>query len=358
MECRPLVRRFLCHALLIGCALAAYDARSQQPQSGQPAPLQGFHLIAKYSLGGEGGWDYLSADSIARRLYIARSNRVTVFDLDKGTVVGELPNTNGVHGIAVANDLGRGFASCGQDGKVVIFDLKTLKPLGEVKAGTNPDAVIYDLSTSRVFAFNGDSSDVTAIDAAKGTVVGTLALGGKPEFAASDGRGTVYVNIENKNEVVALDSKKLLVKARWPVGPGEEPSGLAMDREHRRLFIGCSNKKMIVMNADSGQVITSLPIGEGVDANGYDSASELAFSSNGDGTLTVVHEDSPDKFSVVETVKTERGARTMTIDSKKHTVILVTADFTAPPPATPGRPHPRPGVAPGSFRVLIFGKQG
>ena len=337
-------------------AMVAGPSFCQQPQGSQPAPVQGFHLIAKYNVGGDGGWDYLSADSIARRLYIARSNRVIVLDLDKGTVAGEIPNTNGVHGVAVANDLGRGFVSCGLDGKVEIFDLKTLKPILEVKAGGNPDAIIYDLSTSRVFAFNGGSSDVTAIDAAKGTVVGTIPLGGKPEFAASDGRGTVFVNIENKSEVVAFDSKKLSIKARWPIAPGEEPTGLAMDREHRRLFIGCSNKKMIIMDADSGRVITAIPIGAGVDANGYDPATELAFSSNGDGTLTVVHEDSPDKFTVVDTVKTEPGARTMTIDSKKHTVIVVTADFTPPPVATPERPHPRPGIAPNSFRVLVFGR--
>jgi len=289
-------------------------------------------------------------------LYIARSNRVIVFDLDKGTVAGEIPDTNGVHGVAVANDLGRGFARCGQDGKVLIFDLKTLKPLAEVRVGTNPDAIIYDLATTRVFAFNGGSSDATAIDAAKGTVVGTIPLEGKPEFAASDGRGTVYVNIENKNDVVSFDSKKLTIKARWPVAPGEEPTGMAIDREHRRLFIGCGNKKMIVMDADSGRVIVALPIGEGVDATAYDPASEMAFSSNGDGTLTVVHEDSPEKFVVVDTVKTERGARTMTIDFKKHTVILVTADFTPAPAATPERPHPRPGISPDSFRVLVFGK--
>jgi outer membrane protein assembly factor BamB len=187
-------------------------------------------------------------------------------------------------------------------------------------------------------------------------VAGTVALGGKPEFAASDGRGAVYVNIEDKNEVVAFDSKKLSVKARWPVAPGDEPSGMAMDREHRRLFIGCGNKKMIVMDADSGKVISALPIGDGVDANGYDPATELAFSSNGDGTLTVVHEDSPDKFTVVENVQTERGARTMAIDTKKHTVILVTADLMPTPAATPDQPHPRPGIAPDSFRVLVFGK--
>jgi hypothetical protein len=279
-----------------------------------------------------------------------------VFDLDKGALAGEIPDTNGVHGVAIANDLGRGFASCGQDAKVLIFDLKTLKPIAEVKAGTSPDAIIYDLSTSRVFAFNGGSSDVTAIDAAKGTVAGTVALAGKPEFAASDGRGTVYVNIENKNEVVAFDSRRLSVKARWPLAPGEEPSGMAMDREHRRLFIGCGNKKMIVMDADSGKVIAALPIGDGVDANGYDSATELAFSSNDDGTLTVVHEDSPDKFSVIENVQTERGARTMAIDNKKHTVIVVTADLTPPSASTPDRPHPRPGIAPDSFRVLVYGK--
>jgi DNA-binding beta-propeller fold protein YncE len=313
-------------------------------------------LIAKYNVGGDGSWDYLAADSIARRLYIARSNRVIVFDLDKGTVAGEIPNTNGVHGVAVANDLNRGFASCGQDGKVLIFDLKTLKPIAEVKAGTGPDAIIYDLSTSRVFAFNGGSLDATAIDAAKGVAAGNVPLGGRPEFAASDGRGTVYVNIENKNEVVTFDSKKLTVKARWPVAPGEEPSGLAMDREHRRLFIGCGNKKMIVMDADNGRVIAALPIGDEVDANGYDPATELAFSSNGDGTLTVVHEDSPDKFTVAETVKTERGARTMTIDFKKHTIILVTADFTPAAQETAERPHPRPGIVPNTFRILVFGK--
>jgi DNA-binding beta-propeller fold protein YncE len=369
MRCTALRALMQLPATLIMLSLFAGQAPCQQPKSAPktppakaaqaqaaPSPTPAFHQIAKYNIGGEGGWDYLAADSISRRLYIARSNRVIVFDLDKGTVAGEIPNTNGVHGVAVANDLGRGFASCGQDGKVLIFDLKTLKPIGEVKVGTGPDAIIYDLSISRVFAFNGGSSDATAIDAAKGTVAGSISLGGRPEFAASDGRGTVYVNIEDKNEVVAFDAKKLAVKARWPVAPGAEPSGLAMDREHRRLFIGCGNKKMIVMDPDTGRVIAALPIGDGVDANGYDPATELAFSSNGDGTLTVVHEDSPDKFTVVDNVKTEQGARTMAIDYKKHTVILVTADFTPPPAATAERPHPRPGVAPDSFRVLVYGK--
>src|SRR5512138_234474 len=235
-------------------AIASVNIHAQPPQSAKPAA--GYHLLKRIEVGGEGGWDYLTVDSAARRLYVSHATRVVVIDLDKGAVVGEIPNTNGVHGIAVAPELGRGFTSNGRDNNVTIFDLKRLSVLAQVKTGTNPDAIIYDPASRRVFAFNGRSNDATAIDAASGNVAATIALGGKPEFAVADGKGAVYVNIEDKSEVVAIDSNKLAVKAHWPLAPGEEPSGVAMDRQTRRLFVVCANKKMIVMNADNGHVVT------------------------------------------------------------------------------------------------------
>jgi len=228
-------------AATVVCSISSYGHHSGLARNWTVNPVvspEGFHQVARYKLGGPGGWDYLTMDSAARRFYISRGNRVVVINIDDGSVVGEIPNTNGVHGIALATDLGKGFASDGADGKVTIFDLNTLKPIGEAKAGRNPDAIIYDDGTKRVFAFNGGSSDATAIDAATGEVAGTIPLEGKPEFGAADGKGTVFVNIENKNEVAVIDSKKLTVKARWPVAPGEEPSGLALDRTHKRLFLG------------------------------------------------------------------------------------------------------------------------
>jgi DNA-binding beta-propeller fold protein YncE len=339
------------------CLAMSSKTMPRNPARGPAASPQGFHQVAKYKLGGEGGWDYLTMDSAARRLYISRGNRVVVVNIDDGSVAGEIPNTNGVHGIALAPDVGKGFVSAGRDGKVVIFDLNTLKVTGEAPAGKTPDAIIYDDGTRRVFAFNGNSSDATVIDAASGSVAGTIPLGGKPEFGAADGKGTVWVNIENKNEVVVIDSKKLVVKSRWPVAPGEEPSGLALDRDHRRLFIGCGgNNKMVIMNADNGKVVIALPIGAGVDACGFDPATQLAFASNGDGTLTVVHEDSPDKFTVVENAKTQRGARTMAVDLKTHNVVVVTAEFGQAPAPTATQPRPRPPMVPDSFTVLVYGR--
>lgn len=315
-----------------------------------------YHLVKKVVLGGEGGWDYLTVDGAARRLYISRGTRVMVLDADTYAVVGEIPNTEGVHGIAIASALGRGFTSNGRANTVTIFDLKTLKVLGSAKTGENPDAIIYDPASRRVFTFNGRSSDSTAIDAASGAVAGTVALGGRPEFATSDGEGKIYVNLEDKSAVVAVDSRALSVKATWPLAPCEEPSGMALDQAHRRLFIGCHNKMMAVMDADNGHVVATPPIGQGVDANGFDPDSGLAFSSNGDGTLTVVHEDSPEKFGVVDNVSTQRGARTMALDSKTHNIFLVTAEFGPPPAATPDRPRPRPSMLPGTFTLLVFGK--
>jgi len=265
-------------------------------------------------------------------------------------------NTNGVHGIAVADKLGRGFTSNGRDNSVTIFDLKTLKTLDTVKVGKNPDAIIYDAATKRVFAFNGGSSDATVIDAASGKIAGTIALGGKPEFAASDEKGMVFVNIEDKSEVAAIDSRGLTVKARWSIAPGEEPSGMAIDRKTHRLFVVCSNEKMIVLNSDNGKVVADLAIGEGTDAAAFDPKTKLAFSSNGAGSLTVIREDSADKFSVVENIQTERGARTMALDTKTDRIYLPTAQFGKTPAPTVERPRPRPAIVPNSFVILVFGK--
>ncbi|MBV9342813.1 MAG: YncE family protein [Acidobacteria bacterium] len=317
----------------------------------------GLHILNTYKLGGEGGWDYLKMDSDSRRLFISRSTHVMVIDADSGKPVGEIPDTPGVHGIALAPDLGRGFTSNGREGSVTIFDLKTLKPVGKVKeVGKNPDAILYDPASKRVFTFNGGSGDATAIDGASGNIVGKVPLDGKPEFAVTTAEGEVFANIEDKSEIVALDPKELKVKSRWGLAPCKEPSGLAMDIKNRRLFAGCDNKVMAVVNADSGKVITTLPIGDGVDANRFDPDEQLAFASCGDGTLTVVHEDSPDKFSVAQTVKTERGARTMALDTKMHRIYLVTAKFGPRPAATATQPRPRPAILPDSFEVLVVGK--
>jgi YVTN family beta-propeller protein len=316
----------------------------------------GYHIMATYKLGGDGGWDYLTMDATARRLYISRATHVMVVDADSGKSVGDIADTPGVHGIALAPELGRGFVSNGREGTVSIFDPKTLATSSKVKVGDNPDAILYDSASKRVFAFNGRSQDATALDAAKGTVLGTIKLGGKPEFAASDGKGEIFVNIEDKSELLAIDPNKLEVKTRWPLAPCTEPSGLALDRKHRRLFVGCDNKMMAVVNADSGKVITTLPIGEGVDATWFDDEANLAFASCGEGVLTVVREESPDKFSVAANVPTQQGARTMALDSKTHNVWVVTAKFGPPPAATPDNPHPRRSMVPDTFVALVIGK--
>ena len=319
-------------------------------------PASGYHLLKKFVLGGEGGWDLLAFDSTAHRLYISRGTHVMVVDVDSGAIVGDLPNTPRVHGIAIAAEFGKGFTSNGGDASVTIFDLKTLKPLGSVKVGKNPDAIIYDPDSKRVFSFNAGSGDVTAIDAKSGTVAGTLALGGQPELAVADERGKIFVNLEDKSAVVEFDARKLTLDATWPLAPGEEPTGIAMDRKHHRLFVTCANKLMAVLNADNGKLITTLPIGSGVDGAAFDSQLQLALSSNGEGTLTVLHEDSPDKFSVVENVVTQRGARTLDLDQKSHRVFLVTAEFGATPAPTADRPRPRPPMVPGTFTLLVFGR--
>jgi len=317
----------------------------------------GLHVVNTYKLGGDGGWDYLTLDPSSRHLFISRGTHVIVIDADSGKVLGDIPDTQGVHGIALDPDGGRGFTSNGREGTVTIFDLNTLQPIDKIKdVGTNPDAILFDPATKRVFTFNGRSGDSTAIDAATGKIVGRIPLGGKPEFGVSTGAGEIFVNIEDKSEIVALDPKDLKVKSRWPLAPCEEPSGLAMDIKNRRLFAGCDNKMMAVVDADSGKVITTLPIGQGVDANRFDPDTQLAFASCGEGVLTVVHEDSPNNFSVVQSVATQRGARTMTLDPKTHQIYLVTAKFGPPPAATADNPRPRPAILPDSFVVLVVGK--
>jgi DNA-binding beta-propeller fold protein YncE len=337
--------------LLLPAALGASAAGAQA------AGGSGYKVMQKYTLGGEGGWDYLTVDSVGHRLYLTRGNHVMVVDTESGKPVADIADLSGTHGVALAVDLGKGFISNGRNSTITVFDLKTDKVLDTVKStGENPDAIIYDPASKRVFAFNGRSKNATAIDAATGKVAGTVALDGRPEFAVADGKGKVFVNIEDKAEVQAIDARKLAVVATWPLAGCEEPSGMAIDRAHGRLVIGCANKVMPIVDTASGKVVATVPIGQGVDATGFDPGTGLAYSSNGDGTLTVVHEDAPDKWTVVDNVPTQKGARTMALDEKTHRVYLVTANFGEPPAATTEQPHPRPPMVPGTFTLLVVGK--
>jgi DNA-binding beta-propeller fold protein YncE len=317
----------------------------------------GYHVVKTYKLGGDGGWDYLTVDSKARRVYISRGTHVMIVDADSGALLGDIPNTNGVHGIALAEDFDKGFISDGRDATVTIFDLKTLKVLGTASTGKNPDAIIYEPVSKRVFTFNGTSHDATAIDAKTGAVAGTIALGGKPEAAVSDEKGHVFVNIEDTGEIVQFDANKLSVENRWKISPGEEPTGLAFDRKHRRLFSVCGNKLMIVVNADNGKIVTTVPIGAGSDGAAFSSDLGFAFSTNGgDGTLTVVRSDAPDKYSVFDTVPTMRRARTIALDAKTDQVYTITAEFGTAPAPTTEQPRPRAPMVPGSFTLLVLSR--
>lgn len=338
----------------LGCALAACALLTPLAVGAQTAPPASYHVLSRWQVGGQGWWDYLTAAPALHRLFVSRGTHVMVVSLDRDSVVGDLPNTPGVHGIALALALGRGFTSNGRDSTVTIFALRTLAPIATVHVtGRNPDAILYDPATRRVFTFNGGSDDATAIDAVAGKVVGTIPLGGRPEFAASDARGHVYANIEDSSQVVRIDPHTLRVVARWPLAPCEHPSGMAIDRVHERLFIGCHNGMMAVMNARTGKVVATVRIGRGVDANRFDPGTRLAFASCGDGTLTVVHEDDPDHYHVVQTVATERGARTMALDERTHRVYTVTARFGPRPAAAPGRRR-RPPMIPGSFTIITL----
>jgi DNA-binding beta-propeller fold protein YncE len=305
-------------------------------------PLGDYKVVKTWKLGGVGGWDYLTADSDGHRLFIARATRVMVIDTESGKAVGEIPDTPGVHGVALAPEFGRGFTSNGREDMVSVFDLTSLAVQKKIKVGERPDAILYDPFSKRVFTFNAKSQDTTAVDAAKGEVAGKLALGGKPEYAATDGKGTIFVNIEDKSELVAFDPQKLAVKSRWKLTGCEEPTGLALDAKNRRLFAGCANKKMAIVDADSGKVLATPDIGEGCDGTAFDPGRGYAFASAHDGTLTVIHEDGPNKFIVAQMVITQKSARTVTLDPKTHQVFTVAADV-----------GPERQVAPDSFVVLV-----
>lgn len=309
-----------------------------------------YKVVNTVKLGGEGGWDYLYYDKDGQRLFITRGSHVMVVDAKTLKVSGDIPDLSGIHGVALAPELGRGFVSNGGDNTVTIFDLKTLKKLDSVKVGERPDAILYDPFTKHVFTFNARSKDSSVVDAASGKVVGTVPLGGKPEFPVSDGKGKVYANIEDKSEIAEIDATKLSVLNRWSVSPCQEPSALAFDVTHHRLFAGCDNKMMAVVDSDTGKVLTTVPIGAGVDAGRFNSNTQEVFMScGGDGVLTVIHEDSPDKYTVTQNLATAKGARTMAMDYASHTAYLVTAQREATPP-TPGQ---RPAMVPGSFELIV-----
>jgi DNA-binding beta-propeller fold protein YncE len=321
----------------------------------QAAPdPSGYHVVKTIPIGGKGRWDYCVVDSTARRVYVSHGNHVVVLDADSGVVVGDIPNTPGVHGIALATDLNRGFITAGRARSIVIFDLKTLKTIDTVKSGgTNPDAVYYDAGSKRVFAFNGGSANAVAINAADGKVAGTIAVGGRPEFAAGDDQGHVFVNVEDKSQLLEIDAQKLSVLHRWPLAGCKEPSGLAFDRKNQRLFSVCSNKKMMVVNADTGEVVATVPIGEDPDAAGFDPDTQLVFSSNGEsGDLTVIHQDSADKYTMLENVPTRKYARTMAVDFRTHSIFLPFAEFE---PVTP-KGEEEPPMKPNTFGVLLVGR--
>lgn len=312
-----------------------------------------WHVSRHIAISGTGGWDYVAIDAASRRAYVSHSDRVEVVDIDAGKVVGLIPDTLGVHGIAIDHDGGRGFISSGRLGMMSIFDLRTLSRINDVKTtGDNPDAIMFEPSTKHVFTFNGRGKNATVFDT-HGKVIATIALGGKPEFGVNDGHGRVFVNIEDTSELAMIDAKSNTVLQRWKLAPCESPSGLAIDRKHHRLFTVCENEMMAVIDSTNGHVVTTVPTGKGTDAAAFDDDKQLAFASNGQsGTLTVVHESSPDKYEVIDNVATQRSARTMALDPKTHHVFLPAAKFGEAPAPMEKNPRPRPPVVPGSFELL------
>jgi DNA-binding beta-propeller fold protein YncE len=312
-----------------------------------------WHVSRHIPIGGTGGWDYMTVDAASRRAYVSHGNSVEVVDVDAGKIVGVIPDTPGVHGIAIDHAGGRGFISNGRVSMMTIFDLKTLNRINDVKStGDNPDAIMFDPSTKHVFTFNGRGKNATVFDT-HGKVIATIPLGGKPEFGVSDGNGHVFVNVEDTSEIAKIDAKTNVVSERWKLAPCESPSGLAIDRKHHRLFTVCENEMMAVVDATNGHVVTTVPTGKGTDAAAFDDEKQLAFASNGQSaTLTVVHETSPDKYVVVDNVATQRSARTMGLDTKTHHVFLPAAQFGEAPAPTEKNPRPRPPMVPGSFELL------
>jgi DNA-binding beta-propeller fold protein YncE len=322
-------------------------------------PTIKYRLLHKYTFGAAPGdqeyFDYITVDSVSRRVYLSHGTEVLVVHADTGALVGKIPGLKRCHGIALVSGLGRGFITDGAQGKIIIFDLKTLKVIREVNAATDADSIIYDPASKRVFSFNGDSHSSTVVDPASGTVVGTIDLPGTPEFAVADGRGMIYNNLEDKNEVVAIDSRSLTVKSRWPVAPAGGPTAMAADLDHRRLFVSGRNPQMLViMDADNGKVIQSFPITAGADASRYDPETGRIFVSTREGWIHIFHEDSPDQCSEVGKLKTEFGAKTMGFDSKTNRIFVDTAEFAPTPASTDKHPHSRPAPIPGSFHLLVY----
>lgn len=321
------------------------------------ASAKDYKVTGKIDIGGPATfWDYLTSDPGAHRLYVSNGTRVVVVDTAAGKPIGEIPDTQGVHGIALAPGLGKGFISCGRANKVVVFDLKTLKATSEVATGKNPDAISYEPVSGRVFTFNGGSKDSTAFDAKTGKVAGTIPMGGKPEFAQVDGKGKLYVNNEDTSEILEVDAKALTVSRKWALAPCEEPSGLAIDTKHARLFSVCGNKLMAISDIKTGKLLTTLPIGEGADGVAFDPGTGTAFSSNGEGTLTVVREVKG-KYEVVQTVPTKRGARTVAVDTATHRVYTPTAAFGPAPAATAQNQRPRPPMLADTFHLLVVAEE-
>jgi YVTN family beta-propeller protein len=316
-----------------------------------------FLVQKQFTLGGTGGWDYLTIDSTGNRLFIARSDRVLVVNTRDGSLIATIPDTQGVHGVALASDLGKGFTSNGRADTVTVFDLDSLKPTGTIAVGGhNPDAILYDKTNRQIYTFNGASQDISVIDPLKAAVIARIPAGGKPEFAATDGAGRIFFNIEDKSQIGAIDSFTHRIIATWSLTNCDEPTGLAFDTRHRRLFSVCGNGVLVVTDAGSGQHVAEVPIGKGPDAATFDAERALIFSSNGqDGTLTVIHEDDPNHYTVVGNVTTQKSARTMALDSTTHRVYLVAAQFDATPAPSAEVPHPRPSIVDGSFKVLVIG---
>jgi len=324
------------------------------------APEGGYHLLKKYGLGAAPGgkeyWDYISFDKASRRLYVSHNTELKVVDAGSGAIVGSIADLKRMHGTALVSELGRGFISDGGADEVVMFDMKTLKVMGHIKTGGNPDCIIYDSASKHVFAFNGKTDDASVIDPATATVVATIPMGGRPEYAVTDGQGTIYDNIEDKNEVAVIDTRSNTVKARWPIAPADGATAIDLDVQHHRLFIGGRNTVLAIMNVDSGKIVQTFPIGAGVDTNVFDPDSGSLFVAVREGILHVFHEDSPDKFSLVEEAKTEFGARNMALDPKTSTLFLSSADFAPAGQPTADQPNPQPTPVSGTFRLLVYGR--
>jgi YVTN family beta-propeller protein len=314
-----------------------------------------YQWVKEIPIGGEGGWDCLSVDQAGRKLFVTHATKIVAIDLESGKVTGEIADTPGVHAFAISPELQRGYSSNGKENKASIVDLNTLKTLSRVDTGENPDLILYEPKQKEVYVFNGRGKSATVFDASTGKVTATISLSGKPEFAQCDpDAGRVYCNIEDKSEVAVIDSKSHLIVNTWPIAPGTEASGMAIDLARHRLFLACGNKLMVMMDSTDGRVVATVPIGSGVDGCAYDPGTQLAFSSNGEGNVTIAHEETPDKLTVVQTLSTEKGARTMALDLKTHRIYLPTAKFEPQPEQPPGAPRQRPKIIPDTFKVLVY----